>query len=175
MEEAQLGLEEAGPRSTPPRVGPARSMPPTSLTPILPTCVCGMKTVMITSWTAQNPGRRFAKCALGEDGCGYWGWIDDEMCARSTMIIPGLLRKINGMEEKMVEFEKAARKWEAKAVKLEGKMKPLQTEIAKYKSANKRLIRCAVLPWLIVVLAMLVMRIDNSGGMLQICGIVENP
>ena len=66
MEEAQLGLEEAGPRSTPPRAGPARSMPPTSMAPILPTCVCGMKTVMITSWTAQNPGRRFAKCALGE-------------------------------------------------------------------------------------------------------------
>ena len=109
-----------------------------------------------------------------KDGCGYWGWIDDEMCAQSTMIIPGLLRKINGMEEKMVEFEKAARKWEAKAVKLEGKMKPLQTEIAKYKSANKKLIQCPLLPWLIVVLAIFVGRIDKSGGILQIVGVVGN-
>ena len=65
MEETQFELEEVGPSSTSPRAVPARSMPPTSM-PHLPTCVCGMKTVMITSWTAQNPGRRFAKCALGE-------------------------------------------------------------------------------------------------------------
>ena len=74
----------------------------------------------------------------------------------------------------MAEFEQAARKWEAKATKLEAKMKPLEVEICKYKLANKKLIRCTLLPWLIVVLAIFVGRIDKSGGMLQIVGVVGN-
>ena len=96
------------------------------------------------------------------------------MCARSIMIIPDLLGKINIIEAKMAEFEKTARKWEAKTMKLEAKMKPLEAEITKYKSTNKRFIRCTLLPWLIVVLGMFVRRIDKSGGMLQICGVVKN-
>ncbi|CAL8106805.1 unnamed protein product [Prunus armeniaca] len=50
-----------------------------------------------TSWTAAHPGRRFYIC--GRNRCRYWEWGDPQMCERSKQIIPGLLRKINMMED----------------------------------------------------------------------------
>ena len=36
---------------------------------------------------------------LQRNGCTFWEWADLEMCDRSKHIIPGLLRKINRLEE----------------------------------------------------------------------------
>nr|XP_027060935.1 uncharacterized protein LOC113687547 [Coffea arabica] len=78
----------------------------------LPVCRCEKETRVITSWTSKNPGRRFAVCAEG--CCGYWAWIDEEMCRRATEIIPGLLRKINATEKDRDEYEEIARRNERK-------------------------------------------------------------
>ncbi|KAK3030890.1 hypothetical protein RJ639_037240 [Escallonia herrerae] len=64
-------------------------------------CYCGRRTKSATSWTAKNSGRRFWVCLKpkGKD-CGFFGWHDPEMCARSKEVIPGLLCKLNSLEKK---------------------------------------------------------------------------
>ncbi|PWA38265.1 zinc finger, GRF-type [Artemisia annua] len=70
-------------------------------------CHCGLPTVLRTSWTATNPGRRFHCCPKtviindlqGQDSCGFNGFYDPPMCPRSVQIIPGLLRNINHVQE----------------------------------------------------------------------------
>nr|KAJ0224307.1 hypothetical protein LSAT_V11C100044930 [Lactuca sativa] len=64
-------------------------------------CFYGNVAVVRTSWTSQNPGRRFYACLkmvskliLGSR-YGFLGWVDPPMCQRSTVIIPGLLRTMN--------------------------------------------------------------------------------
>ena len=42
-----------------------------------------------------------------EAGCGMLQWIDPKMCKRSLQIIPGLLKKINKLEEEGMSDEGA--------------------------------------------------------------------
>ncbi|KAK4439217.1 hypothetical protein Salat_0256600 [Sesamum alatum] len=72
----------------------------------VPLCVCGDPIVTKTSWTNGNPGRRFRGCS-GQNGgyCDTFEWVDPPMCPRSVVVIPGLLKKINGYEKKIVELE----------------------------------------------------------------------
>ncbi|KAL3636921.1 hypothetical protein CASFOL_019220 [Castilleja foliolosa] len=55
-------------------------------------CHCGIQLELVTSWTDDNPGRRFQACP------NYKLWFDEEMCSRSKEVIPGLLRKTNKLE-----------------------------------------------------------------------------
>nr|XP_027070246.1 uncharacterized protein LOC113695370 [Coffea arabica]XP_027103353.1 uncharacterized protein LOC113724674 [Coffea arabica] len=75
-------------------------------------CDCGKQTLMMTSWTAMNPGRRFCRCAKYREqgGCIYWDWVDPEMCQRSKEIIPGLLRSMNKMEAELDRLKENSRK-----------------------------------------------------------------
>ncbi|KAM0046911.1 putative DNA topoisomerase transcription factor GRF family [Helianthus debilis subsp. tardiflorus] len=61
-------------------------------------CDCGSGTILLTSWTRSNPGRRFYSCVGGT--CGFVTWADPPICARASQIIPGLLRNINENEAK---------------------------------------------------------------------------
>ncbi|GER28415.1 GRF zinc finger containing protein [Striga asiatica] len=64
-------------------------------------CWCGKRAKIVTSWTVDNPGRRYQTCAIGKPlGCTYWSWLDPPMCERSQRIIPGLLKRINALEAK---------------------------------------------------------------------------
>ncbi|WOH00548.1 hypothetical protein DCAR_0519914 [Daucus carota subsp. sativus] len=54
-------------------------------------CLCGNVVIQQTSWTQANPGRRFAAC--------------EPVCSRAQVIIPGLLRRINKLEEEKMELE----------------------------------------------------------------------
>ncbi|PON96393.1 Zinc finger, GRF-type, partial [Trema orientale] len=64
--------------------------------------------VVRTSWTNENPGRRFKSCrklrAYG--GCGFFYWIDLEMCKRSKREIPELLRRLCDLEAEKSSFDK---------------------------------------------------------------------
>ncbi|CAA0823605.1 Unknown protein [Striga hermonthica] len=71
-------------------------------------CRCGKKTVMITSWTDNNPGRRFATSK--RNGCKYYVWIDPPMCTRAQKIIPGLKRRLDEAEAELASKRKRARK-----------------------------------------------------------------
>ncbi|CAI9269816.1 unnamed protein product [Lactuca saligna] len=63
-------------------------------------CFCGKLALVKTSWTPLNLGRRFYACPTKDSVCGFIGWVDPPMCARSKTIIPGLLRNINTLEER---------------------------------------------------------------------------
>ncbi|CAA0832301.1 Unknown protein [Striga hermonthica] len=70
-------------------------------------CGCGKRTVMVTSWTDNNPGRRYATCKgskIGR-GCKHFVWIDPPMCT-ARQIIPGLLRRINLTEDELTSKKK---------------------------------------------------------------------
>ncbi|CAI9090838.1 OLC1v1025699C1 [Oldenlandia corymbosa var. corymbosa] len=71
--------------------------------PIPPFCWCdnNKRSKIITSWTDDNPGRRFARCVDKEHGCHFWVWIDPPMCERSTEVIPKLLGKINQLRKRL--------------------------------------------------------------------------
>ncbi|PWA84898.1 zinc finger, GRF-type [Artemisia annua] len=72
-------------------------------------CQCGLPTVLRTSWTATNPGRRFHCCPkIGQDSCGFNGFYDPPMCPRLVQIIPGLLRNINHVQEVATNNERRA-------------------------------------------------------------------
>ncbi|KAL8232537.1 hypothetical protein R6Q57_002315 [Mikania cordata] len=63
-------------------------------------CYCGRLATVRTSWTDQNPGRRFYSCPNEASRCqGFLGWLDPPMCPQATVIIPGLLRSKNKLED----------------------------------------------------------------------------
>ncbi|KAL3621602.1 hypothetical protein CASFOL_036514 [Castilleja foliolosa] len=63
-------------------------------------CHCGIQLELVTSWTDDNTGRRFQACHSYKMPlcCGFFRCFDEEMCARSKEVIPGLLRKTNKLE-----------------------------------------------------------------------------
>ncbi|XP_031096991.1 uncharacterized protein LOC116001243 [Ipomoea triloba] len=70
-------------------------------------CGCGQEMVLRTSWTNENPGRRYWECSRHKDG--FMRWYDPPMCPRSKRIIPGLLRRINKIEEENVKLKSKLR------------------------------------------------------------------
>ena len=69
-------------------------------------CHCGRLAILKTSWTDDNPGRRFFGYTKKRSGCGFFRWEDPPMCARAKVIIPGLLRKLNRMEDKIAQMQR---------------------------------------------------------------------
>ncbi|KAG8379338.1 hypothetical protein BUALT_Bualt07G0078000 [Buddleja alternifolia] len=65
--------------------------------------------MMKTSWTNDNPGRRFLICERIE--CGKFMWWDPPTCSRSKAIIPGLLRRLNRHEDEMAKVELKMKKY----------------------------------------------------------------
>ncbi|KAL0456063.1 UNVERIFIED_CONTAM: hypothetical protein Slati_0945500 [Sesamum latifolium] len=86
--------------------GGTRRHSSSSGTPASGVCRCGYYLVTRTAWTTSNPGRRFRGCP-GTNGryCEAFEWTDPPMCARSTVVIPGLLKKLNVYEKKLEEVE----------------------------------------------------------------------
>ncbi|KAK9065200.1 hypothetical protein SSX86_016583 [Deinandra increscens subsp. villosa] len=92
-------------------------------------CYCRREATIRTSWTELNPGRRFYSCALdvrlivdrflnfvsdSDDcrklnvqggNCGFFGWVDPPMCARSSEVIPGPLRSKNLLEKEVKKLK----------------------------------------------------------------------
>lgn len=67
-------------------------------------CYCGYPVVEKTSWTNENPGRRFFGCALWDNesdlSCKFFRWKDPEVSQRTKEVILGLLAR-----KKMLEKE----------------------------------------------------------------------
>ncbi|KAI5330075.1 hypothetical protein L3X38_029472 [Prunus dulcis] len=61
-----------------------------------------------TSWTDSNPGRRFEACENNWKNRGkghYWEWVDEEICPQGKEVLPGLLRRMRGMEQELNQIE----------------------------------------------------------------------
>ncbi|KAK1577200.1 hypothetical protein Q3G72_019744 [Acer saccharum] len=63
-------------------------------------CLYGTSARRFTSWIDSNLGRRLWGCSRfwGDANCGFFRWYDSPMCARSKIIIHGLLRRIQELE-----------------------------------------------------------------------------
>ncbi|CAN1767250.1 hypothetical protein LINPERHAP1_LOCUS10196 [Linum perenne] len=60
----------------------------------LPICRCGESVVLLTSWTEDNPGRRFYRCRR----CDFFRWFDPPMQARAKAVINTLMKKVRDFE-----------------------------------------------------------------------------
>ncbi|KAL8198122.1 hypothetical protein R6Q57_030170 [Mikania cordata] len=70
-------------------------------------CNCGGFTTIKTSWTQQNPGRRFFCC----DGrCGFVRWVDPPVPDRASLLITGLVNSLKREREHAAQQERTIRK-----------------------------------------------------------------
>ncbi|MFS7970688.1 putative transcription factor GRF family [Helianthus anomalus] len=80
------------------------------------TCRCGKLAIVRTSWTDNNPGRRFYSCPSPDVSCpGFVCWVDPPMCPRAVRIIPGLLRARNRADQERDELRTELR-WKNKLI-----------------------------------------------------------
>ncbi|GER30040.1 GRF zinc finger containing protein [Striga asiatica] len=108
-----------------------------------PNCHCGLRAEIRTSWKTPNCGRRYFSCLHWPGGgCKYFGWVDPPLCARAQQIIPGLLRRLNEMEESKenkklkklnFQFEEKTKKLKKLNFEFEEENKKLKAEILKLK------------------------------------------
>ncbi|KAK8555744.1 hypothetical protein V6N13_069826 [Hibiscus sabdariffa] len=66
----------------------------------VPICHCGHESKIATSWTDENPDRRFFCCKNYGRGshCRFFAWYDVPLTPRARVVIVGLLRKVKKME-----------------------------------------------------------------------------
>jgi len=65
-------------------------------------CYCGVDSPLVTSWTDENPGRRFHGCGKywQRRKCSFFRWFDPEVPERQKKIIRGLLKKNVALKNK---------------------------------------------------------------------------
>ncbi|CAK8576713.1 unnamed protein product [Lathyrus sativus] len=60
-------------------------------------CWCEFESPLMTSWTYDNPGRRFHGCdnfkVMRKKGCNYFQWVDEDMSSRAKDVIRSLKDK----------------------------------------------------------------------------------
>ncbi|KAK1421899.1 hypothetical protein QVD17_24620 [Tagetes erecta] len=62
---------------------------------------CGNPTIVRTSRTAKNPGKKYYYCTLEGTKCGFNGWVDEEICQRCSHMIHGLMNAKNVAEKRL--------------------------------------------------------------------------
>ncbi|KAL3643437.1 hypothetical protein CASFOL_014252 [Castilleja foliolosa] len=97
-------------------------------------CNCGIQLEVMTEWTVDNPERRYEACPNYKmpSSCGFFRWIDEEMCFRSKHLIPELIRDKNNLELTLIT-EQAKLKCVQAVMERQGKV------LGDQKSFNKRL------------------------------------
>ncbi|CAL8084613.1 unnamed protein product [Prunus armeniaca] len=73
-----------------------------------PICHCGNQCHLRTSWTDNNPRRRFWGYAdYGvRRGCAFFEWYDPQVCERSKIVISGLLKRLRKEEKENRKLKK---------------------------------------------------------------------
>ncbi|KAL2522755.1 uncharacterized protein Fot_26678 [Forsythia ovata] len=74
-------------------------------------CHCGQISVTRTSWTENNPGRRFRGCRFygRPDACDYFSWMDPPPHPRYKTVINELLRKANNNENREMKMRRSVK------------------------------------------------------------------
>ncbi|XP_022038651.1 uncharacterized protein At1g43920, Chloroplastic-like [Helianthus annuus] len=63
---------------------------------------CGSPTIVKTSWTPANPGRKFFCCITRHRGCGFVDWAEGPSCERAVEVFrhfAGLAYQVRDHEE----------------------------------------------------------------------------
>nr|XP_004488631.1 uncharacterized protein LOC101512886 [Cicer arietinum] len=80
-------------------------------------CLCGLESPLCTSWTSENPGRRFHGCGFyklqgtscfaamlfqlqGKKSCNFFDWFDEPMTERAKEVIMSLMKRIYEFKKK---------------------------------------------------------------------------
>ncbi|XP_020082379.1 uncharacterized protein LOC109705975 [Ananas comosus] len=78
-----------------------------------PLCHCGLPYTIKTSWTQNNPGRRFYGCPRyrmqESNACNYFGWYDPQFTSQSISMVNGLLESNNKLREEAAVAAKRKR------------------------------------------------------------------
>ncbi|KAK9716630.1 hypothetical protein RND81_06G246600 [Saponaria officinalis] len=108
-------------------------------------CNCGCPVAFRTSWTFQNPGRRFVACKFydadtGMRGCRYFKWLDEDMTEWQRQLINQLSsentclrRELKHQKQELETF--AAVKVDAE--RGESKVKELMLQVQSLKKEKK--------------------------------------
>ncbi|CAB4320219.1 unnamed protein product [Prunus armeniaca] len=102
-------------------------------------CKCRSEIKHWTSWTDLNPRRRFEACCNNRNskrGLHFFAWVENERCPRGKEILPGLLRRLRGMEDELRATTENFRLMEEEKNKLEQKLREEEEEIKILKKQN---------------------------------------
>ncbi|TYH24821.1 hypothetical protein ES288_A03G120100v1 [Gossypium darwinii] len=70
---------------------------------VIPVCCCGNPAKINTSWSNDNPGRRFFGCKKFGNGfqkpCWFFTWFDPPLTSHSQIMLLGLLKKVRTLED----------------------------------------------------------------------------
>ncbi|GMY33460.1 hypothetical protein FCV25MIE_28702 [Fagus crenata] len=142
-------------------ISPLRGLMPSSstsssLSSRIRLCHCREKLVKVTSWTAQNPGRRFYGCVnyWSSNECYYFEWADDVICEHSKEVICEQMEKIASLSVELAKSKNRENAVSVKAEKLKIKLNVVSV--------------CLALSWVIIGLYILmivaIVVFSNKGG-----------
>ncbi|CAK8537398.1 unnamed protein product [Lathyrus sativus] len=73
-------------------------------------CWCELESLLMTSWTYDNPGRRFHGCGnfkvMRKKGCNYFQWVDEDMSSRAKDVIRSLKDKNEELMDVIKDIKK---------------------------------------------------------------------
>ncbi|KAG8480253.1 hypothetical protein CXB51_024807 [Gossypium anomalum] len=70
---------------------------------VIPVCYCGNQAKLNTSWSNDNPGRRFFGCkefgSAFRKPCRFFSWFDPPLTPCLRVVLWGLLKKVKSLED----------------------------------------------------------------------------
>ncbi|XP_074364820.1 uncharacterized protein LOC141705840 [Apium graveolens] len=95
-------------------------------------CYCGKRAKMYTSWSLNNPGRRFYTCCQPQGRCNYFRWYDPQTLGRHGDVITHLNNKRIFQDEKMAFLKEQIAMLEEKLASSEEKRRDLKKKNGYY-------------------------------------------
>ncbi|KAK9756584.1 hypothetical protein RND81_01G107700 [Saponaria officinalis] len=110
-------------------------------------CNCGIPATIKTSWTFQNPSRKFATCKFYNlesemRGCSFFEWVDEDMTEWQRKLINQLLNENkclkNQLSQHKLDDMETKKSSEVNGKKLESICNELVIGFEQVKKDNKR-------------------------------------
>ncbi|XP_057766234.1 uncharacterized protein LOC130986744 [Salvia miltiorrhiza] len=119
-------------------------------------CNCGfgskrLKATRMTSWTEENPGRRFYGCRNWKTkNCGFFDWYDEPMSERAMEVI-NHLKKENMKLVKMNENSTPPTDFEAEIGDLWTEIQACKEESRVDRRKNRFLVIVLIISWFVMM------------------------
>ncbi|KAK9664300.1 hypothetical protein RND81_14G031800 [Saponaria officinalis] len=132
-------------------------------------CNCGFPVAFQTSWTFQNPGRRFVACKFyhadtGMRGCTYFKWLDEDMTEWQRQLINQLSSENTCLRRELKQQKQELETFAAVKVdveRVESKVKELMLQVKSLKKEKKQA-RLLLGIALIVIFVLYVTSLDHK-------------